>query len=112
MKTTAIKILAATIVLTGTIFLTTAFKGQESSQNKYASMLTWEAEIGGSSKIIIVYEDNKTEEIELEKFKIGNFTGNTIKVNTAINNLASKGYELISSTGLDTQRAMYTFIKK
>ena len=110
---TITKILVVTTILTTIILLTTAFKRQESGLNKYVTMVTYEAEISKSdSKIIIVYEDDKIEEIELERFRPDNFGSNATKINKALNSLASKGYELVSTTGLDIHRAMYTFVKK
>ena len=111
MKTTTTKLLTATLTLVLIIFLTSAFTEQQGSGNKYLTMRIFQAAIGGGSKIMIVYEDGKTEEIELEKYAVGNFLPNTVKINQTINDLSNKGYELFSVTGAE-MLSLYTFVKK
>jgi hypothetical protein len=68
-----------------------------------------------NSFMVTVDEDGKFEETLFEKFKVDNITPNTIKVNATINDIAKKGYDLMSHTSnaiggllIDT----YTFTKK
>jgi hypothetical protein len=110
MKTTT-KFLTATLTLALIIILASAFNKQQGSGNKYLTMRAFQATIGKGSKIIIVYENGKTEEIELEKYNVDNFLANTITINQAINNVSSKGYELISVTGAELT-SLYTFVKR
>lgn len=50
------------------------------------------------SKICIVYEDGKTEEIELQKFRDHTFAPNSIKISEVLNKLIGKGYTLVSAS--------------
>jgi hypothetical protein len=111
MKPKTAKFITATLTLILIILLTSAFNKQQGSGNKYLTMRTFQAAMGGSSKIMIVYEDGKTEEIELEKYSVSNFLPNTVKINKAINDISNKGYELFSVTGAEMV-SLYTFIKK
>ena len=68
-----------------------------------------------NSFMVIVDEDGKTEEVLFDKFKIDNITPNTIKVNSMVNDISKKGYDLFSHCSnaiggllIDT----YTFTKK
>ena len=110
MKTMTTKFLTATLTLVLIIILTSAFNSQQSNGNKFLTMRTFQA-FGKGSKIMIVYEDGKTEEIELEKYAVDNFLPNTVKINQAINNISNKGYELFSVTGAEMV-SLYTFVKK
>lgn len=65
------------------------------------------------SKICIVYEDGKTEEIELEKFRDHTFSPNSAKINDVLNKLLGKGYSLVSaSSGNGDAVITNTFIFK
>jgi hypothetical protein len=108
MKTTT-KALIFSIALIPTIMLISSFTKQ-TTETKYATIRTVEAAMGGSSKIILAYE-GKTEELDLDKGSVGNMTPNTLKINQAINILASKGYELVAQSGGD-YISMYSFVKK
>ena len=50
------------------------------------------------SKICIVYEDGKTEDVVLQKFRDHTFNPNTVKINEVLNKLIGKGYKLVSSS--------------
>jgi hypothetical protein len=81
-----------------TILLLSSFL-KPSAQGKYLTVRTIEVFNGiWDSKIVILYEDGKVEEIELEKFRSRNFTDNSKKIHDAINAVANKGYTLISSS--------------
>ena len=108
MKTTT-KALIFLMALIPTIMLFSSFM-KPTSENKYATMRTVEASMGGMSKIILVY-DGKTEELELSKGSNSNQVPNTLQINQAMNTLASKGYELVSQSGGD-YISMYSFVKK
>lgn len=73
-------------------------------------MRTWEVN-DGAGKIVIVYEDGKSEEIILEKLHAKTFVANAIKINQAINGIANKGYELVTY-GRGDYFTEYAFIKK
>lgn len=79
-------------------FTLSSFFTQQSG-NKYLTIRTIEV-INGiwDSKIVIMFEDGKVEEIELEKFRSRNFTDNSKKIHDALNYVAGKGYTLISSS--------------
>ncbi len=65
------------------------------------------------SKICIVYEDGKTEEIELQKFRDHTFSPNSAKINDVLNTLIGKGYSLVSaSSGNGDAVITNTFIFK
>ncbi len=65
------------------------------------------------SKICIVYEDGKTEEIELQKFRDHTFSPNSAKINDVLNMLIGKGYSLVSaSSGNGDAIITNTFIFK
>jgi hypothetical protein len=110
-KTTKTKLVTVAVALTLIIFLTSAFNKQQGGGAKYLTMRTFQAVMGGGSKILIVYEDGKTEEIELEKYSVGNMLPNSVKINQAVNYLSDKGYELSTVTGAETS-SLYVFIKK
>jgi len=79
-------------------FLLTAFYNAD-SRNKYVTMCVFE--VYGAAKIVIAYEDGKTEELALNRFVSKNFVSNTKIINDAINGLSIKGYELLSVSGTD-----------
>lgn len=65
------------------------------------------------SKICIVYEDGKTEEIELQKFRDHTFSPNSAKINDVLNMLIGKGYSLVSASSGNGDAIMTnTFIFK
>jgi hypothetical protein len=111
MKTTTSKLLVATSAIILIIFLAPSFKTPQTSGNKYLVMRAYEAAMGGGSKIVIVYEDGKTEEQDLDVLKPGNYSPNAVKLAQAINGIANKGYELVSSSSGDYQ-GTYLFTKK
>ena len=108
MKTTT-KALIFSIALIPTVMLISSFINP-TSEIKYATMRTFEGALGGTSKIILVY-DGKTEELELSKGSVSNQVSNTLQINQALNILSSKGYELVSQSGGDII-SMYSFVKK
>jgi hypothetical protein len=95
------------------LFLLAAFASNnpQPTGNKYLTMRTFEASMGGSSKIMIIYEDGTTEELDLDKYRIDNMLPNAVKINQAINKIAGKGYEFVSSSGGE-YTSLYTFVKK
>jgi hypothetical protein len=50
-------------------------------------------------KIVIIDEDGKVTEIKLLKFKPGVFTENSKRIHDAINEVTSKGYSMVGSSG-------------
>ena len=99
------KVIITSIALSLAFIMVSAFKPNNVA-NKYATIRIYE----GQSKIVMVY-DGKTEELKINKPSPDNIVSNTAKINEVINLMASKGYELISQSGGDSNH-MYTFIKK
>lgn len=67
------------------------------------------------SKIIIVYEDGRTEEVELLSFNEKNETENVKTITAALNALRAKGYKLVSCSTTGDQGALvseYVFEKE
>lgn len=100
------------ISLSAMLLVCLAFSNHTNEQMNYATMRTIESALGNFSKIMIVYEDGKTEEIALERSTTNNLLNNAIVVNNTINAISSKGYELVSSHGIGDQVSTYTFVKK
>ena len=98
--------------LSAILLVCLAFSNQSNEQKNYATMRTIESTLGNFSKIMIVYEDRKTEEIALERSATNNLLNNAIVINNTINAISSKGYELVSSHGIGDQVSTYTFVKK
>ena len=95
------------------LFILTSFVTKQTNGG-YVIVRTLEVANGiWDSKICIVYEDGKTEEIELQKFRDRTFTPNSIKINEEINKLIGKGYTLVSaSSGNGDAVITNTFIFK
>lgn len=109
MKTKTSKLILACSTLILFLIISSSFK-TNASGNKYLTVLvinSISAPRMPDAKIIIVYEDEKTEEIALENTKESTYLPNTVKINRTLNSLAEKGYELIAAS--DTK---YTFAKK
>lgn len=109
MKTKTSKLIFACLTLILFLIVTSSFKTNVSG-NKYLTVLvvnSFFAPRQPDPKIIIVYEDEKTEEIALEHTKESTYVSNTIKINRTLNSLAEKGYELVSASD-----SKYTFVKK
>lgn len=100
------------ISLSAMLLVCLAFSNHTNEQMNYATMRTIESALGNFSKIMIVYEDGKTEEIALERSTTNNLLNNAIVINNTINAISSKGYELVSSHGIGDQVSTYTFVKK
>ena len=113
MKTMKFKVRIAFFSLICLFCLTSSIvaSGQQSSK-KYVTMRTFESN-GPDHQIVIAYEDGSVEQIDLIRpYKIVDFVANLKKINETINNLASKGYELVSTSGTDVQTTTYVFVKK
>lgn len=68
-----------------------------------------------AAKIIIVYEDGRTEEVELLPYNEKNATENLKRITATLNALKAKGYFLISQDTSGEQGAIvsdYTFLKQ
>jgi len=113
MKNKKINITTAVLTLGLIIILASAFNKQQTADTKFLTMRTFESNIPAyDSRITIVYEDNKFEEIPLEKWKQSNWTGNLQKINETLNKLSAKGYQLVATSGTDGISTTYTFMKK
>lgn len=111
MKPITSKLVFASVTLT-LVFLIASSFGTDMTGYKYATMYATETTVGPLAgfdyEIVIIYEDDKIEKIPLEKNNnAGTFLSNKVKINRTLNNMATKGYELICSNG-----NMYTFLKK
>ena len=103
------KLVSALIALLLIILFASSFHKPQELNNKYVVMRTYEGgTLTRTGMIMIVYEDETIQEIELDK--IGT-TRNTIKINNAINTICKKGYELVSSNGGDFLNT-YIFVRK
>lgn len=104
----------ASTLLGTTISIVENEKTTEENQ-KILTMRTLEGYKGALSSITIIYEDDKTETIELKNISKESISSNLVVINKTLNSIAKKGYELISvSGGGDTYILVttYTFVKK
>ncbi len=116
MKTKTTYLIITACVAMG-FFLFNSFKTDAGvNPGKYLTLKVVEQPgLMANSFMVVVDEDGKFEETLFEKFKIDNITPNTIKVNSTINDISKKGYDLFSHSSnaiggllIDT----YTFTKK
>jgi hypothetical protein len=105
MKTTT-KVLLGSLGLI--VFLFISFSFVQSDGKSYLIVRTQESAMG-DTKLIIVYENGKTEEQEIGRMK--EFIPNAVKINQVFNKLGAQGYELVSSTGGDIL-STFTFVKR
>jgi len=109
MKNLTSKVFITSLALVSVFFIGSSFNRSEAG-NKYATMRTFEGAMG-SAAIVIVYDDGRTEDLDLGSLKGSNMLPNSVKINNAINSIAAKGYELVSTCAGDYV-ATYTFVKK
>jgi len=95
------------------LFILTSFVSQQTNGG-FVTVRTLEVASGiWDSKICIVYEDGKTEEIALEKFRDRTFGPNSVKINEVLNKLIGKGYSLVSASSVNGDAVITnTFIFK
>lgn len=80
------------------LFILTSFVTQQ-TKGSIITVRTIEVANGiWDSKICIVYEDGRTEDIELQKFRDHTFNPNSVKISEVLNRLNGKGYKLISAS--------------
>ena len=80
------------------LFILTSFATQQ-TKGSIITVRTIEVANGiWDSKICIVYEDGRTEDIELQKFRDHTFNPNSVKISEVLNRLNGKGYKLISAS--------------
>jgi hypothetical protein len=97
--------------LCAAFFTLTAFVQSEEAPS-YASVNSYETGIGGS-KILIIYENSTTEEIELEKAtSTAKVIANTQKIHETLNLMTHKGYGLVSSVTRITGMTKFIFQRK
>ena len=68
-----------------------------------------------TARILIVYEDGKTEEVELQHYSEKTELDNLKKVNEVLNKMKAAGYFLIAQSTTGDQGALitdYTFMKQ
>lgn len=96
MKTKPIAYIIVLLIL-GLFFLNFT-KGQQISK-KYLTVRTVEYFTGGGdAKIVIINETGKIEEVELGKYRGAGLGENGMKINSVLNNISNKGYELHSAS--------------
>lgn len=117
MKTKTTYSLIITVCAVIGFFLFNSFKPESDITNgKYLTLKVVEQPgLAANSFMVVVDENGKTEEVLFDKFKIDNITPNTIKVNTMVNDISKRGYDLFQMSSnsiggllIDT----YTFTKK
>lgn len=87
------------VAVLGALLVTTlsSFTGQDASP-QYVTLNAFDEVAALEPKIVIVYENNSTEEIRLEKTNTAKgIQSNAIKVHETINLLSHKGYRLVSA---------------
>lgn len=114
-KTTYSIIITASVLVL--FFLFNSFRTDAGANpSKYLTLKVVEQPgLMANSFMVVVDEEGKFEETLFEKFKVDNITPNTIKVNTAVNDISKKGYELFSHSSSAIGGLMidtYTFTKK
>jgi len=110
------------ILILSTILLLGVFQEANAQEGGYATVRVFDCNksvgLGSgyiSSKIFIVYEDGKTEELPLLGYSDKNELENLKTVNATINRLKSKGYFLIAQYTTGDQGNLisdYTFLKQ
>jgi len=117
MKTkTTYSILVTVCAVIGFLLLNSFKSEPDTLAGKYLTLKVVEQPgLAANSFMVIVDENGKTEEVMFDKFKVDNITPNTIKINTMVNDISKKGYDLFSMSSnsiggllIDT----YTFTKK
>ena len=101
MKDKLIKLLPALLLMIIIVMAFAAFKpAPQPAVNKYATLTFWEPPNSlYKSEIIIIYEDGKTEEIDLTMAKnTKTAVENTQKLNETINTVCNKGYKIVCVT--------------
>lgn len=63
--------------------------------------------LGPASKMVIVYEDGKTEEFFMDQFKPSTFAKNTKVLNDMINDFIVKGYQLESANNSASSEGIF-----
>jgi hypothetical protein len=120
MKKQVLSVLAVLSILTVGIILTSFVIGENggdgtSGDGDYLIVRTIEPGGMWPSEIIVVYEDGKIETFELKKFKGNNFVENVATIQSKLNDIKNKGYNLISSNGGNSDNMVvntYVFQKK
>jgi hypothetical protein len=110
----ASKIIIGCSIALLSIFLLSSFLTEHAPQ-KFLTIRTIEETNGVDSKIIILYEDGRSKEVELEKFHAKNFKSNSKKIHDVVNGIASQGYSLVSHScgnGDVLIIGTYLFVKK
>ena len=93
------------------VFTLSSFSPQDASP-QYVSLNVFDVPESFDPKIVVVYENNSTEEIKLERpVKASAIQGNAIKVHETINMLSHKGYKLVSAIRLPLSSS-YVFEKR
>jgi len=93
-------LLGISAVIIASSLLLLAFKPASNGDGTYATMRIYENFSVVSSKIVITYANEESEIIELGPFKYNDqyMTDNNLVINKAMNNMADKGYRLVSSS--------------
>lgn len=88
---------AAAVAATVLFITLSSFKPQDVSP-QYVTLNAFDDVSSFEPKIVVVYENNSTEEVKLERPSTARaIQGNAIKIHETINMLSHKGYKLISA---------------
>jgi hypothetical protein len=97
-----IHVLYLTIILIGGIVILSAFRSpeKEDHQGEYITMRIYENFTVTSSRIIVVYADDKSEVIELSPFKYNDdyLIKNNQVITRTLNKLRKEGYRIVISS--------------
>lgn len=108
------KLAIAGLAIISFIFLSSFYKNE--TPGGFLTVRTFEVSNGiWDSKIIIINENDKVQEIELEKFRNSTITPNSIKIHQTLNSIIKQGYSLVSNTGGTGDAVVYNtyiFTKK
>ena len=102
--------IAGVALCAASLFLTSFVQTDETPS--YASVNTYETG-GPGSKILVVYENSTTEEIELDKVaSAGKVFSNTQKIQETLNLMTHKGYRLVTAVTRVSGMTTFLFQKK
>ena len=89
---------AAMLLCAVSLMIFSSFKPQDTAP-QYVTLIALTQSPVNEPKVLIIYENNSTEEIELNK-KVGSQKvkiENAVKIHETINMLSHKGYKMVSS---------------
>lgn len=100
---------AKTLILS--LFLTMAVFGLKAQDDGLLTITVYETALKGWSKIIVVENGNKVEEIELSIFSNQVMVEHQVAINNILRKYKNLGYKLISSSGAPTSGLIFVLEK-